>query len=450
MTEVMSENRKYKKYYNKIFSYFYLVQGLNDGIQGIVLPVYLISLVEDIDLAFILLVLSITAIPWSFKFFIGLMNDKYGSEKYGRRRPWIITLGIWAGIWWIILGSAIPSGMEAIFFALLCVFMINLGLAVADTSLDGLILDVTPSDKLGKIQGATWSMYLVGSMSGGILLGVLFSIYNIIPFLFILEGIFMISCVILPYLIKESPPKEVQVWKGLKEIVVKGKNWKIFISTFLESIPKNIVPLLLGLLIISSLPNSPIETKNISISLVSSSFELIFLFGIFSAIAGVGVIFGCGLGGKISDKNRRLSVYIGHVILIPLLLFCVLAQINLVIAIIIMIILGLGQGMVRTSYQVVRSDLAQKYPKLTSTYYAIIISFLNLGITAGYLISSILLNLFSSVFNISEYYLTFFLIMIVMTCIQTASLVIFMTIDRDEYEIKDKVIEVLPSLPVTP
>lgn len=429
----------FKKSYNYIFSFFYLVQGLHDGIQAIVLPVYLISLVDNIDLSFILMILSVTALPWSFKFFIGLFNDKYGSERFGRRRPWIIIFGALSGLWWIILGSFLTLVDDIIIFTMICAFMFNLGLAVADTSIDGLMLDVTPRDKLGKIQASTWSLYLLGSMTGGIMLGILFSMYNLIPILFILEGILMISCTLSSYVIQEVPPKDVKVWRGLKEIVLKGKNWKIFISTFAEAIPKNVVPLLFGILLIVYMPNSPIETDVITISLAGSSLELIFLFGIISAISGIGIIAGCALGGKIADKNRRLSVYIGHVILIPVVLFCVFSQSILSFAIVMVILLGMGQGAVRTSYQVVRSDLAQKYPELNATFYAMIISFLNSGISVGYAIVGMLLTFFSDSIGITDFKLTFFYIMLILTLIQLFSLIVFSTIKRDEYEIKEEI-----------
>ncbi len=429
----------FKKSYTYVFSFFYLVQGLNDGIQGLIIPVYLLSRVDNIDLAFILLVLSITALPWTIKVFVGVFNDKYGSEKYGRRRPWIIILGAWGGLWWILYGLIIP-GLDIgviILFTMIAAFNFNLGLAISDTSIDGLILDTTPSNKLGKVQASTWSFYLVGSMCGGIILGLLFSLFNAIPYLFILEGILMISCTAVSCIIQEGPPpKDIKIWLGFKRIISKRDNWKIYISTFCESIPKNVVPLLFGLLVLSTLPNSPIKTEAVSISLASSSLEVILLFGVISIISGLGVIPGCSVAGKLSDKNRRFSVYVGHVVLIPSLFLLVLAGLNLIIAIILMVALGFGQGAVRTAYQAIRSDLAQKYPELNATYFAIIISFLNIGITAGYLIASLLLSFISSVLLITDFVTIFFIIMIVMVCIQTFSLLVFMTINREDYELK--------------
>lgn len=56
------EDLEFKKAYPYIFSFFYLAQGLYNGIQYIVIPFWLITIME-IDLAVILGIFSITVIP---------------------------------------------------------------------------------------------------------------------------------------------------------------------------------------------------------------------------------------------------------------------------------------------------------------------------------------------------------------------------------------------------
>ena len=71
-------------------------------------------------------------------------------------------------------------------------------------------------------------------------------------------------------------------------------------------------------------------------------------------------------------------------------------------------LLGAAQGALTASYQSIRGDLSKKYPELNSTYFAIVISCLNLGQSVGMATTSILITLFSSAFN--EYYIIFFFI----------------------------------------
>jgi len=426
---------EFKKSYTYIFSFFYLIQGFYNGLQFIVLPIWLIGIIKTVDLASIITIFAIPSIPWSGKFLIGLINDKYGSEKYGRRKPWIFIFCIFAGIGFIITGIGVPLQTEStvIMFALFGAFLFNIGIAIADTALDGLILDVTPKKELGKVQGYTWSLNMFGNAAGGIILGAIFFIFNAIPMLFILEGILLIFSGIFPFYIKErSIPKDVKAWKEFKAIITKRKNWQVFLFTMMDNVPYNIVTIAFGLLILIYLPNSPITAEVTSITLIGESLDLFILFSLLGAIAGIGIIIGSILGGKISDKKRRLSVFIGNLIYIPCFVLSVLVIGNLILGIIMMILIGTGQGAAKAAYQAVRGDLAKRYPDLNSTYYALLISFLNGGAMVGLLIVAQLFTAFSAIFN--EFYIIYFFIMFIMAGFQTLSLVIFLTIPQSDYE----------------
>ncbi|MHA1274205.1 MAG: MFS transporter [Promethearchaeota archaeon] len=435
---------EFKKSYPFIFSFFYLVQGLYNGLQAIVLPIYLITVVERIDLALILIILSIGVIPWSVKFLIGMANDKY-STRYGRRKPWIFIFGIWGGIWFIIAGILLPQllGLETstlIMFVAFFALCWNIGWAVCDTALDGLILDVTPKEDLGKVQGYTWSMNLFGSTAGGIIIGVLVLMFDLFTFFFVLEGILLFIACIFPFYIKESElPEDIHVWDDLKEIMSEGKNWKLFILSILDSIPYAVVTLAYGLLIIIYWPIPLVEIEITSISLSAESLDLFMIFAIFGAIGGIGVILGCTITGRISDKSRKKGVYFAHIIYIPFVIICVLfsgvffgGNVAIVLAIIMTILLGIGEGSLTTSFQAVRGDFARHYPDSDSTFYALVISCLNAGQMIGFALAGFLLIIFSNIFT--EFWVIFLYIMLIMAGIQMASFGIFLTIDSKEYE----------------
>lgn len=428
---------EYKASYNFTFSFFYLVQGLYNGLQAVVLPIYLITVVDWIDLAFILIILSVGVLPWSVKFLIGLVNDKYGSEKFGRRKPWIFIFGVFGGIWFIITGLFLPTQLNQetntlIMLVGFLALMWNIGWAVADTALDGLILDVTPKDKLGKVQGYTWSMNLVGSSAGGILMGALGLMFDIVPLFFILEGFLMFIACILPFTISESKISEnVKVWADFKQILSKRLNWKVFIFSILDNIPYAVVTLAYGLLIIVYWPDKLVDVEITSISLVSESLDLFIIFAVFGAIGGIGVIAGCIFTGRISDKNRRYGMYLAHLIYVPAVIICFLFR-DPITGIIFTIILGAGEGALTTAGQAVRGDMARRYPDLNSTYYALVISCLNLGHMAGYALAGAFLLFLSGAFT--EFWVIFLIIMLIMAGFQMASFLIFLSIDSKEYE----------------
>jgi MFS family permease len=428
------ENLEFKKSYPYIFSFFYLAQGLYNGIQYIIIPFWLITMME-IDLAVILGIFSITVIPWALKFLIGMFNDKVGSERFGRRKLWILIFGIYAGIWFIITGFTINLQTEETIldFILLCAIMWNIGIAVSDTSLDGLILDVTPKEKLGKVQGYTWAMNLFGNAGGGIILGALFLAFDAIPLLFVFEGILLIISSIFPFYVKEKPlPENIQVWKNMKEIISKGKNWKVFTFSFLDSIPYGVVTIAYTILILLYAPNALISGPVTSLSLEGVALEAFLVYVLLGAINGAGVIIGSIMTGRMADKNRRFAVYIANITYIPFLIICVLFRGPYILGGVMVFLLGAAQGALTASYQSIRGDLSKQYPELNSTYFAIVISCLNLGQSVGMATTSVLITLFSSAFN--EYYMIFFFIMLILAGFQFLSFLIFSTINRSEYE----------------
>ena len=82
-------NANFKSSYSKIFSFFYLIEGLHQAIPAI-LPFYFIFVFGGYNISLILLINAIALLPWSMKVIVGLLNDKYGSEKYGQRFPFIL------------------------------------------------------------------------------------------------------------------------------------------------------------------------------------------------------------------------------------------------------------------------------------------------------------------------------------------------------------------------
>ncbi len=437
---------EFKKSYPYVFNTFYTAQGFYNGLQAVVLPLYLITVIKDINLAYILMILAVATIPWSLKFLIGMMNDKYSiGKKLGRRKPWIFIFGLWGAVWFIIAGIMLPQqlGLErSVLLNNVMVFalMWNIGWAIADTALDGLILDVTPKEKLGKIQGTTWGINLFGSSAGGLLVGALVLMFHAFTLFFMLEGVLMIVGCTLPFIVKESEiPADIHVWHEFKDILSKKSNWKLFIMTILDDIPYGVVTLAYGLLIIIYWPTKLVDIKVTSITLAAESLDLFMIFAIVGAIGGIGVIAGSILTGRVSDKNRRHGVYLTHIIYIPCLLLCVLFSgafmpKNIVIpfSIAMTILLSAGEGSNTTSFQTIRGDLAKRYPNLDSTYYALVVSCLNAGTMIGYALVGVLILVLSAAF--SEFWLIFLIIMIIMAGFQLASFGILMTIPKAEYE----------------
>ena len=419
-----------------IFSSFYLIQGLHNGIWGIVLAFYLIVNIRQLDEALLFLITAITAIPWSLKFFVGMINDKYQiSEKFGRRFPFICIFGTFGGIWWIIMSLYLPLETSIVYLILMVYgLFINIGLAIADTAIDGLILDVTPKDKLGRVQGWTFGMLIFGQMAGGYMLGIGFLLLSLpIPWLFMMEGIIMITVCFAPYFIEEEliSGEKVYVWKNVKNIFRKKENWKVFAFSTIDRIDGIIIGTFYGLLVWMTLGFIKLEGTTVTYLLSDQGLELYLVSFFFSVLAVIGILFGSTIGGKLADKRRRHAVYFGHLVYIPWLFFSVFL-IGLGGGIIGYITLAFSNTVITIANQTVRGDMSKNYPEMKATYYAITISATNFGMMIGAFIGGlifILLALYGANFTT-----IYFVVAVFCVGIQLLSFWVFMTIDPSEYE----------------
>ncbi|MHA1996772.1 MAG: MFS transporter, partial [Promethearchaeota archaeon] len=208
---------KFKGYYNQIFAFFYLVQGIHQAVPQFA-PYYILTFTGSYDFAALVFIAAMNSLPWAFKFIIGLVNDRFHiSKRFGRRYPFILFFGIYCGIVWILEGLFLPADQGIYQYLLFFGILSNIGMAVADTSIDGMILDITPKEKLGKIQAYTWMCLLIGMGGGAVGLGILFLWLDVIPILFITTGIMIIISCIFPKWVKEPPlEKDTRIWGDVK------------------------------------------------------------------------------------------------------------------------------------------------------------------------------------------------------------------------------------------
>ncbi len=83
-----SEN-EYKLIYTGIFSSLYFTQGVTQSIFTVIVPVYLLQKLGSVDTAALSFMFSIILTPFILKLIYGLLSDRFGSKKLGRRKPWI-------------------------------------------------------------------------------------------------------------------------------------------------------------------------------------------------------------------------------------------------------------------------------------------------------------------------------------------------------------------------
>lgn len=441
----MNSEVKYSKKYTYIFVFFYLCEGFSQGIPFLFFPQYLAHLLGgSYDIAIWLVIYSIGNLPWAIKMIVGLFNDRWGSKKYGQRFPWIFSFGIFGGVWWLMMAFYLPVN-EIYLWVAIYYFMTQVGMAFADTALDGLILDVTPKEKLARVQGYTWTVMFLGYGAGGMGLGYLFLLLDMVPVLFIVTGILVIIASIIPYLVKEPPLEKMtskEFGQELLTIVTKKRNWKVFLYTFLAGIPVVMILNFFMYLVLISMGIIDVSDTLLTIT-EGGAVNLQGWSSIFYLVNGVGIVFGSLIAGKFGDRSRKKPLTYIYLTYIPIFLILVVpfafltGEIGpLIFGMIFLLILGAVQNALTVVNQTVRGDLSKNYyPKLKSTFFATLVSLANLGQNVGTIVGAGLFALFALFTD--SFYLIFFFVSAFCAVSLLASYLIFRKIDPLDYEVRN-------------
>ena len=148
-----------------LLSALYFVQGLPFGFQTTALPVYLRK--QGVSLL-VIGSLGLLALPWMGKALWAPLVDRYGSERIGRRKSWILPMQ--AGLAATCAVAAFVPVPGALPVLLGLVFLMNLFAATQDIAVDGFAVDLLEPRELGWGNSAQVVGYKLGMLTGGGLL----------------------------------------------------------------------------------------------------------------------------------------------------------------------------------------------------------------------------------------------------------------------------------------
>ncbi len=423
-----------KRSYIGIFSLNYFVQGINQSMFTTIIPIFLFFLLSPapVDAGQIASMMSIILLPFGVKFIYGILSDKIGFKNLGRRKPWIIGASFLSGLIWIIFPFILAPN-NAMSLVTILGILIVIGVAMADTAIDGLILDLYPKEKLGRVQGICWGFRSVGIIAGGPLLIILILFTGgTAEMIFIGLGIAMMVFSFTTLIVKERVKTiEVNAIENLKIIFGKRKNWKVYAFSLFNAFCDGVVFVLIPLFIL--IQWGLVSAAGASMDLIGdpTQQELYAPQAFIAFIIGLGVIAGAIIGGRMADlQSRKRSVYISLILSsISFLLF----MIPLVwpVLIIFAFLLGTSAGWRNSAFSAVIGQESQLYPEMDSTYYATCNSFVNIGTTIGLELTSILIGVLAGLQAFWIYAFVFLFMAIVINI----DLIPFKTLDPNEYEV---------------
>jgi MFS family permease len=218
-------------------SALYFVQGLPFGFQANALPNYLraagVSL-TGIGLA------GALAMPWAFKALWAPLVDRHGSEKFGRRKSWIVPLQGLMALSCAVAALVPPSA--ALTPLLLLIFVLNLFAATQDIAVDGLAVELLSPKELGLGNAAQVVGYKLGMLTGG---GLLVALSRYVGWhgLFFAMAALCAAVMVISFLFREGQhvvraeqggPPLVEVLRRIKASVQKpGAVWLlIFVASY--------------------------------------------------------------------------------------------------------------------------------------------------------------------------------------------------------------------------
>jgi PAT family beta-lactamase induction signal transducer AmpG len=358
---------------NKFFRY--TIFGLLYFIQGAILSyftgfngIYLISF--GVDMKGVGLIGLIGMMPFVLKIFLGILSDRVNLFGLGYRKPYIL-LGVLVQMTALIVVPLVNPGTHFALYALLG-FLLMGGMALYDTATDGLALDTTPPDEQGTIQG-----FMVGGRALGVTVISLFFgfLVDFVSWRFAFWSLAAISLavLILAFFIRETRVTERPAFE-----------W----SAFRAFGRREILTLAILGALYSFIINAAAEIMN---PFFEDKFTITaFWAGLYSAVWGLGIIFGGLLGGKGTDRlGHRRSVVVAMIVsFFAILLFVVVPDPRLAFPVVL--VFGFAYGFYETVY--FAASMARTDPRIAAAMFSILMAIANIGTGIGLALTGVMVD----------------------------------------------------------
>ncbi len=226
----LSENT-FLRYFNFIALYF--AQGVPEGMLTFGIPAWMaMNGKTPGEVAGFAIVM---VLPWSFKFIVAPMMDRYTYLPMGRKRPWILIgqLGLIVGL---IFMAYVPDPLNNLNQLMIAGFIVSFFGAFQDVATDGMAVDIIPIDQQARANGLMWGSKIVGVSIALALGSWLLNKYSFTTAMLTLS--FMIGIIMLiPIFLRERQDEKILPWTSGKASAetknLQLDNWaEIFKSLF--------------------------------------------------------------------------------------------------------------------------------------------------------------------------------------------------------------------------
>jgi MFS transporter, PAT family, beta-lactamase induction signal transducer AmpG len=224
----LSEHR-FLRYFNFIALYF--AQGIPEGMLTFGIPAWLAM--NGKSPGEIAAFAIVAVMPWSFKFIVAPMMDRYTILSMGRKRPWIL-LGQLGLVMSCIYMAYIPDPLNNLNQLMIAAFMVSFFGAFQDVATDGMAVDIIPAGQQAKANGFMWGSKISGisiSLAAGSWLLTSYDFKTAMLVLAASIGIIML----VPLCLRERPGEKITPWTNGKASPENKKlqlsNWRQIFSS---------------------------------------------------------------------------------------------------------------------------------------------------------------------------------------------------------------------------
>ncbi len=201
----LSENT-FLRYFNFVALYF--AQGVPEGMLFFGIPAWMAM--NGKTPGEISAFAVACGLPWSFKFIVAPLMDRYTYLPMGRKRPWVL-LGQLGLISSFIVMAFVPDPLNNSFLLLAAGFTVSFFGSFQDVATDGMAVDIIPVHQQARANGFMWGSKIIG-ISSSLALGTwLLNKYNFTTAILCLSALI---CVIMfvPLLLRERQHEKILPW----------------------------------------------------------------------------------------------------------------------------------------------------------------------------------------------------------------------------------------------
>jgi PAT family beta-lactamase induction signal transducer AmpG len=150
------------------------------------------------------------ALPWTFKFVVAPLMDRYTLLPMGRKRPWVIAaqIGLVASL---ILLAYVPNPLSNLKAFMGAIFVVSMFGAIQDGATDGMAVDIVPAAEQARTNGFMGGARMIGSSISLALTSWLMNVYNFTVATLVL-AIVIGLITLVPICLREQQGEKVLPW----------------------------------------------------------------------------------------------------------------------------------------------------------------------------------------------------------------------------------------------